>query len=170
MLSIIIKFLDGIVCHQVTIVEYECIKTDTTSELQTLSCVPLILKIDTKLAILHACCWIALAVITVCKTNDLRSSTIDEVINAIVTIITSTISHISIVSHLMLKSDTSHKFVVTHIVCHIILNVPYGIVHGVIICEELISKSHIVVDVTRTIENVDEWELSRICSTHLVEF
>ena len=158
-LSIIVEVVNGLVCHQVAIIEDECIETDTACELQTICCIPLILQVDTKLAILHLSSRIGLAIITVCKTNHLRSFSIDEIVNTVVAIITSTVTHIGVISHLVLKSDTSHKLVVAHIVCHIVLNVPYSVVYGIVVCEELISESHIVIGVTRTIEDVDEWEL-----------
>ena len=158
-LTIIIEILNGIVCHKVAIVEDKCVETDTSCKFQTFSGVPFILQVDTKLAILHLGSRIGLTIITVCKTNHLRSFTIDEIINTVVAIITSTVTHIGVISHLVLKSDTSHKLVVAHIVCHVILHIPYSIVNCIVVCEELITESHIVVDVARTVENINEWEL-----------
>ena len=54
----------------------------------------------------------------------------------------------------------------TSIIGHIILNVPDGVVNGVVPSEQLITKSHVVVAI---LSDIDEGELRRVSTTYIVE-
>ena len=169
MTTVVVEIEDGIVCHQIRIIEEQTIQTKTIGQLELRSHLPLILSIDTSLVILYAGSWIVVATITIGQTYNLRSSTIQEVVEAIVTIITRTITLISIVCHLVLIVETSDDLVLTEIVSYVILDIPYSIVYSIVPGKQLITQSHIVVGtisisssiytLLSAIEDIDEWEL-----------
>ena len=65
----------------------------------------------------------------------------------------------------MLEGDTSHDLMGAEIIGHIVLEVPYGIVHSVVPGEQLITEGHVVVAVLR---DIDEGELSRVGVTNRI--
>ena len=79
----------------------------------------------------------------------------------------------------MFEAESGSDFMVVEIVSHVVTNVPNGIVNGVVPCEELVTESDIVIctvsicsainSLLTTIENIDEWELSRVCVSQVVE-
>ena len=177
--TIIVEIEDGIVSHQVRIVEEQTIQTKTISQLELRSHLPFILSVDTSLVILYAGSRIVVATITISQTYNLWDTTIQEVVEALVTIVTSTITLISIVSHLVLIVETGDDLVLTEIVSYIVLNIPYSIVYGIVPGKQLITQSHIVVGtisiscsintLLSTIKDIDEWELRRICVTSIIQ-
>ena len=66
----------------------------------------------------------------------------------------------------MLECYTSHNLVSTHIIGYVILDVPDGVVNGVVPCEKLITQSHVVIAI---LSDIDEWELIRVGATDIVE-
>ena len=80
-LIIVVKSEDGVVGHQIAVVEEETIKTDTVGQLEVVGRIPVILCINAQLVELNTSGRILLTVITIGKTDHLRSRATDEVIN-----------------------------------------------------------------------------------------
>ena len=166
----VVKFEHGVVGHQVGVVEEQSVETYSRREFEVVGGVPLVLCIEAEFVECHSCSRTRLAIVAIGETYDFRSGTVDEVVNTVVTIVASTVSHILVVGHLVFIAYATHEFVVAEIEGHVILHVPHCVVYGVVICKQLIAKSYVVVSVARTIKNVDEGEFGRVSSTHVVEF
>ena len=108
-----------------------------------------------------------LTVVTVGKVDDLRSGACQEVIHALVTVVTGTVTHVLVVSHLVLVVDTTHDLVVALVPCQVVLDVVVDLVDGVVPGEELITESHVVV-LLGVVEDVDERELLGGAATNRV--
>ncbi len=166
MSAIVVQFVYCIVSHQVTVVEEQTIETQTVSKFEFLTDVPLILSIDTNLVELHTCSRLGLAVVTVSKVDDFRSSTAKEVIETCITIVTGTVTHIHIVSHLVFESHTAGNLMVGSIISDIILEVINRVVNRIVPREQFITKRDVALVV---LEDINERELIGICSTHIIE-
>ena len=79
---IVVEIKDGFVGHQVAVVEEQTVETNTVGQFEVLGRVPVILSVKTQLAELHAGGRILLTVITVSEADNLRSGSIDEIVNA----------------------------------------------------------------------------------------
>ena len=179
MTTVIVETENGIVSHQVRIVEEQTIQTKTIGQLKLRSHLPLILSVDTSLVILYAGSRIVVATITISQTYNLWNTTIQEVVETLVTIVTSTITLISIVCHLVLIVETGDDLVLTEIVSYVILDIPYSIVYSIVPGKQLITQSHIVVGtisisssiytLLSAIEDIDEWELRRFGVTAIIQ-
>ena len=145
--TIVVNVEHCIVCHQVAIVEEQSVESDTGSEFELFGSVPLVLHVNAQFVEGHAGCRARLAIVAIGKTNYLRCGTIDEVVNTVVAVVTCTVTHILVVCHLVLIAQASHEFVLAEIECHVVLHVPYSVVYGVVISEELIAKCYVVVSV-----------------------
>ena len=167
MTAVVGEVINGLIGHQVAIVEEEVIKTQTVGQLQVACSLPLVLEIKAHLTILYARGRILLTVVAIGKCHNLRSTSIEEVVESLVTVISCTVAHIRVVSHLVLEAHAAEQFVVAEIPCHVILGVPHAIVHGVVVCEELFTERNVVGAVA--VEDVDERELRRIGAAHVVE-
>ncbi len=108
---------------------------------------------------LHSGCRILLSVVTIGEADNLRSRSVDEVIHALVAVITCSVSHIGIVSHLILIAQTPSNLVIAHIICKVVLHIGDGVVDSIVPCEKFISESHIGGGGTGAVEYVDEREL-----------
>ena len=168
MTSVIVKIIDSLVSQQVFVVEEQTIDTQTVSQLELIVHIPVILDIGTGTVELYAGSRLRLTVVTISQTDDFRCSTIHEILHAGIAVVTCTVTHILVVGHLMLEGDTTHDLMGTQIIGQVVLDVPNGIVNGVVPCEELITESHIVV--VATIEDIDEGELRRVGTTDIIEF
>ena len=167
MITVIVEVIDSLIGHQVFIVEEQTVETQTIGELQVVEDVPVILKIDAKLIELYTSSRISLTIVTVGQCHDLRCAVEEcsriqnavhpHIVGSIVAIVTSTVTHIHIVGHLVLKADTSSQLMRIHIISYIVLNVPNCIVDSVVIGEQLITQSHVVVT---TLRDIDEGELA----------
>ena len=145
---IIVKGQDGVVGDQVTVVEEQTVEAKTVGQLEVLGHVPLVLSIDTGLVELHAGSRLGLVAVSVGQADNLGSGTVDKVVNAVVAVVTRTITHVLVVGHLVLEAQTAHDLVVTIVPGHVVTQVPDGVVNGVVPGKELITQSHIVVGVT----------------------
>ena len=157
-LRIVSQSLDGGIGHKVTIVEEQAVNTGTVSKLELVSGVPLVLDIDSELVETDTGSGLELTVVTVSKVDDLRSGTCQEVIEAAVTVVTGTVTHVLVVSHLVLVVDTTHDLVVAFIPGQVVLDVVVDLIDGVVPGEELITESHVVV-LLGVVKDVDEGEL-----------
>ena len=177
MITVIVEVIDSLIGHQVFIVEEQTVETQTIGELQVVEDVPVILQIETELIELYTSSRISLAIVTVGQSHDLRCAVEERsriqdavhphIVGSIVAIVTSTVTHIHIVGHLVLKADTGSQLMRIHIISHIVLNVPDRIVDSVVVGKQLITQSHVVVAALR---DIDEWELAGVCSTDIIEF
>ena len=165
MTSVIVKVVDGLICHQVLVVEEETIDAQAVSELQFVVNVPFVLSINAKFIELYASSRLRLTIIAIGQGNNLRSAIkqhlcIEDAIlphslSSVEAIVASTITHIHIVSHLMLIAYTSHNLMIVTIIGHIILDIPDGVMNGIVPGEQLIAQRDIVVVIFR---NIDERE------------
>ena len=80
MTTTVVECCDGLILHQVVVVEDDVVEADTTSKLEVVEHVPLILEINAVLSELDLCCRILLAVVTVSKSYCLRSGSVEEVV------------------------------------------------------------------------------------------
>ena len=79
---IVVEIKDGFVGHQVAVVEEQTVETNTVGQFEVLGRIPVILSVKTQLAELNAGGRILLTVITVSEADNLRSGSIDEIVNA----------------------------------------------------------------------------------------
>ena len=157
---VVINSLDSVVGHKVAVIEEETVETDTVGKLEVLSCTPLVLSVDTEFVELYSCSRILLSAVTVGKADNLRSRTVDEVIYAEVTVVTCSVSHVSIVSHLIFIAQTCCKLMGSEVVCKVILHICNCVVNCVVPCEELVSERDVRGVCTCTVHDVNEWELA----------
>ena len=141
MTTFIIKILDGIVGHQIAVGEEQSVDTQTVGQLKLVIDVPVILTVDTRTVELHTSSRSRLTIVTVGQTEDLRRL-VEELFDRhsilpVVTIVTCTITHVLVVGHLVLEGDTCHDLVLTHIIGHVVLEVPNGVVNSVVPGEQL---------------------------------
>ena len=177
MITVIVEVIDSLIGHQVFIVEEQTVETQTIGELQVVEDVPVILQIETELIELYTSSRIRLTIVTVGQSHDLRCAVEERsriqdtvhphIVGSIVAIVTSTVTHIHIVGHLVLKADTGSQLMRIHIISHIVLNVPDRIVDSVVVGKQLITQSHVVIAALR---DIDEWELAGVSSTDIIEF
>ena len=167
MTTIIVDVVNSLIGHQVTIVEEETIHAETKCQLQLVSHVPVILSIDTRTVELYTCGRLRLTTVTIGQTEDLRSSTVEEVIEAVIAIVTCTVTHVLVVGHLMLEHHAGSELVLTHIKGDVVLDVPDGVMNGIVIGKQLIAKGDVVV--VAAIEDINEWELRRVGTTDIIE-
>ena len=109
---------------------------------------------------LHACSRIGLSVITIGEADYLRSFSVDEIVNARISVVTCTISHIGVVSHLVLVVETHRELVVTLVVNEVVLHIEHSVVNGIVVGEELKSESHVLGVSTGTVLDINERELA----------
>ena len=93
---------------------------------------------------LHACSRIGLSVITIGEADYLRSGSVDEIVNARISVVTCTIPHISVVSHLVLIVETHSELVVTLVVNEVVLYIEHSVVYCIVVGEEFKSESHVL--------------------------
>ena len=167
--AVVVKILDCVVGHQVAVAEEETVQTQTCGELEVVGSIPFLLAVDAKLVEAHAGGRGLLAIVAVGQTNHLGCSTVDKVIHAAVAIVTGTVAHVLVVSHLILVADTSHKLMVAVVVGNVVLDVEDSIVHGIVPGEELIAKGHVLSGSVGAIVNVDEGEFRRVAATYIVK-
>ena len=170
MTAVVVEVVDGLIGHQVAIVEEQSVEANAIRELELIVDVPVVLSIDAELVELHAGGRSGLAIVAIGEAEHLRSL-IEELVDGhalfpVVAIVTRTVTHVLVVGHLVLEGDTTHDLVVAKIVGQVVLDVPNGVVHGVVPCEELIAEGHVVVVVAG---DVDEGELRRVGAAHVVE-
>ena len=166
MLAVVVEVINSLISHQVAIIEEQSINTQTIGQLKVINDVPVVLQIDTEFIKLHTGSRLRLTVITVSEGHDLRIAVEEQCriqhvvlphgIGSIETVITCTITHIHVVCHLILITDTGSDLVVLHVVSHIVLDVPDGVVNGIVPGKQLIAERHIVVAVLRDID-MGEW-------------
>ena len=173
-LRIEIQGVDGVVGQQVAVVEEQAVQTDAGGQLEAVVDVPLVLAVDAGLVELHAGGRLLLAVVAVGEVDDLRGGTCEEVAHGIVAVVTGTIAHVLVVSHLVLEAGTCGDLVVAHVVGQVVLDVGHGVVHGVVPGEELIAEGH--VDVRRgafltdvAVEDVDVRELGGVGAADVIQ-
>ena len=166
MAAVIVVIIDGIVGHQVVIVEEQTVETQTVGQLQVVHDIPVILQIEAQLVELYTCSRVRLAVVAVCQGNNLRNASVEEVVHRGITVVAGTITHIHVVGHLVLEADTGGEFVGTHVVGHVVLDVPNGIVNGIVPSEQLITQCNVVVAI---LQDIDEGEVSRVRGTLVVQ-
>ena len=135
---------DGVVGHQIRIVEEETVKTQTCGKLEIRGDAPVILGINSKLVEPDACGRVLLPVVAVGEADNFRGCAVDEVIHAGIAVVTGTVAHVGVVGHLILIAYTAHDLVVAGIVCEVVLDVEDVVVNGVIPCEELVSERHVL--------------------------
>ena len=169
-----LNVIDCIVTSKVIIVESQVIKTDTIGELQFVSDIPLILRIEAQLIEGNLSIRIALAIETVCNGERLRTGLVQEVLNAVVAIVTRTITHIGIICHLVLEVETSGNLVGGEIEGEVVSDAGNLVLHTVVIGEKLVTQRHIGFHDLITIgvltgHNVDEGELAGIRATHILD-
>ena len=68
----------------------------------------------------------------------------------------------------MLKVEATHDLMVAIIIGEVILDVPSGVVHSVVPCEELITERHVLHVLACSVLDVDEGELRRVGATHII--
>jgi len=163
---IIVKRKNCIVGNNVCIIEEQTVKTETIAQLEVIIYVPVVLCIKTGLVETYPGCWLLLTVVTISKSHYFRSCAIDEVIYAVVSVITCTITHINVVSHLILCAQTEYYLMVTCIISEVILECCYSIVNTIVQGKELISERKVIVTV---LLDVDEWEHIRSCTSNIVK-
>ena len=159
MTAVVVQFLDGIVGHQVAVVEEQTVQTQACGKLEVVGGVPLLLTIDTYFMETDTCSRSLLAIIAIGQANNLGCCTVDKVIHALVAIVAGTVTHILVVRHLILITDTSSNLVVASVVCNVVLDVEHGVVHGIVPCKELVAQSHVLGSCVGSVVNIDEWEL-----------
>ena len=169
MTTVVVKFLDGIVGHQVAVVEEQTVQTQACGELEVVGSIPLLLSVDAQLAEAYACGGSSFAIITIGQTYHFGCSTVDEVVHATIAIVTGTITHILVVRHLVLIADTCYDLVVASVVCDVVLDVEDGIVYGIVPCEEFVTQSHVLSGSVGTIVDVYEGELVGVGTTYIVK-
>ena len=80
MTTTVVECCDGLILHKVVVVKDDVVEADTTSKLEVVEHVPLILEINAVLSEFNLCCRILLAVVTVSKGYSLRSGSVEEVV------------------------------------------------------------------------------------------
>lgn len=123
MLSVIVKIIDRLVPHQVLIAEEETVKTKTVCEFEIVKHRPFVLSINTKLVETHAGRRICFSVVTIGQADNRRSGLIEEIVKAVIAVVTGTVSHVGVVGHLILVACSESGLVVTGIVGKVILAV-----------------------------------------------
>ena len=86
--------VDSLVGHQVGIVEEHTVEADTHSEFEAFAWVEFVADKEAWLVETYTSSRISFTTVTVGQTYDFRSSTIDEVVNAVVAVVTCTVTHI----------------------------------------------------------------------------
>ena len=80
MTSVVVEVVYLLISHKVRIVEHEPIDAETVCQLEVIENVPLVLTIEAKLIELHTSGRGLLAIVAVCKTDNLWSSATEEVV------------------------------------------------------------------------------------------
>ena len=165
MLAVVVEVVDGLIGHQVAVVKEQTVEAQAIGQLQVVEDVPVVLSIEAQLVELYAGGRISLTIVSIGERNDLwraveqqlrvEREAIPHIIGSIETIVARTITHIHIISHLMLERHTGGQLVRIHIVSHVILDIPDGVVDGIVPSEQLITKRQVVV---LGISDIDEWE------------
>ena len=150
------EVVDLLVGHQVAVVVEPRVETETVGQLEVVANVPLILAIEAHLVEANASCRAGFTIVTISQTYYFRSCTAQEIIEAGVTIVTCTITHILVVGHLVFEQDTAGHLVCTEICCYVVLDVPNSVVHRIVISKELITCSDVVLII---LQNIDEREI-----------
>ena len=135
----VVESKDGVVGHKVFVVEEETVETHTVGKFEILIGLPLVLSVETELVELYAGCRVFLAVVAVGKADNLRSSFVEEVVEAEVTVVTGTVSHIGVVGHLVLVVDTGSHLVLSAVPGDVILDTDVGVVYGIVPGKELVT-------------------------------
>ena len=176
-LTVVTVVVDGLVGHQVVVVEEQTIETQTIGQFQIVEDVPVVLHIEAQFVELYAGSRIGLAVVTVGQGHDLRLAAKEQggvqyavlphIVCSVEAVVTRTITHIHVVCHLVLETDTGSNLVRIHIIGGIILDVPDGVVHSVVPGKQFIAEGHVDIIVLRDI-NVGEGR--RVGVAQVVEF
>ena len=132
--------VDGLIGSEVVVVERQIVETDTIGEFQLVGDVPLILSIEAQLIEGDLSVRIVLAVEAVGDGERLRTSLIQEVLDAVVTIVTCTVTHVGIVGELMLEAQSGSDLVSSQIEREVISNACDLVLYTIIICKELVTQ------------------------------
>ena len=140
MFSVEVEVVHLLVGRKVIVIEEETIETDTVSKLEVIIYRPVILSVNTCSVESYTGSRVLLTIITISHADYLRSCSVQEVIEASVTVVTCTVSHVCVVSHLILIAQTTDNLVVAEIVGKVILKIEHVVVHTIVPCEELITE------------------------------
>ena len=157
--SVIVKLIDGLIRHEVAVVEEKSVKTETVGKLEVLGNAPLVLRINTGLMELHACGRIHFAIVSVGEADHFRGISVDEVVDAVITVVTGTVPHVGVVSHLVLITEAHGHLVVAGIVHEVIFDVGNSIMYGVVPGEEFVSERHVRSVGSGSVHDINEREL-----------
>ena len=151
MAAVVVEIVDGVVAHQVAIVEEQTIETHTISEFQLVVYLPFVLSIDAQGVELHARGGILFTVVTIGEADDFGCGTREEVVDAGITIIARSVAHIGVVGHLMFELHAGCDFVVAGEIGHIVLDVPNLVVHRIVVGKEFFAERHVVAGGARSV-------------------
>ena len=157
----IFKIVNSLVGDDVAVVEDVRIETDTGGELEAVGHVPVILDVSAGLVVDDTAGRIVTheVLVAISEIDSLGGSSVEEVIEGVVTIVTRTVPEICVVSHLVLVGDTGHELVVAGVDGEVVLDIDDVVVVTVLPGEEFITERHVRSDGTGTVEDVDEREV-----------
>ena len=135
--------LDGVVGHQVLVVEGEHVGTEAVGELEVAGELPFILHIGAVLVVVDSAGRVGDTVVTVGVDEAQGQVTLEEVLGAGEAVVTGTVTHVGVVSHLVLVGGASGKSVGTQVEGQVVLHVENRVLHTVVVGEELVTEGGI---------------------------
>ena len=173
-----VQVIDGVVAHQVVVVEGDHVETDTARQFQVLQDVPLVLCIQAILVEHHFSIRVGLAVVAVGQTYSLGSRTVQEVVQRTVAVITRTATHVGVVGQLVLVAEARGDLVLAGIVGKVVGHGEHLVLHAVVVREQLVAQAHVGRQALghRTVgsrlvatHDVDEGEGRRVGAAHVID-
>ena len=162
MAAIVVKVIDGLIGHQVAVVEEKTVDSGAECQFKLVVDLPVVLCIDAQLVALHPGGRLCLTIVAVSETHHFWSSAVHKIFQRAIAVVACAVAHILVVGHLVLIAHARHYLVLTHVVSHVIFNIPHGVVHGIVPRKQLIAQRHVVArlrGVAKSVEDVDEGEL-----------
>ena len=138
-----VKILDGVVGHDVTVVESDVVETYAASEFQAVVDVPFVLQVEAVLAEFHFCIGVGDSVVAIGKANGFGSSAIDEVVYRAVAVVTCSATHIGVVGELVFKVESCGHLVISSIPCEVVGKAGNLVLHTVVVGEEFVAEAHV---------------------------
>ena len=134
-----VEILDSVVRDDIILVEHQVIEADTRRELEVVADVPLILQVQAELVEGDVRGSLT-TVVTIVDSHSLRSSTVQEVIDRTITIVSRTTAQITVVGGLVLEVESCRDLVLGQVVSEVIRHGGDLVGHTVQVREQLVTQ------------------------------
>ena len=133
MIATEVACVDLIITCDILVVEDDIVGTETVGQLQAVGSLPLILQVQANLVVAHGAGRIADAIIAIGERYCIGRLHVEEVVHALETVVTRTVTQIRVVGIDMLEAGTGSELMRTHVEGEVVRDVGSLGLHTVVV-------------------------------------